>query len=63
MIKIRPTANQADPWKHAIYLIKGLALHGPRGYVSDRQPAPPGISSLKRRGGSEKGKGGGKSWK
>ena len=36
MLKVRPTVNQADLWKHVIYFIKGLALNTRGGYVSDK---------------------------
>ena len=45
MVKIRPMLLQAQLWKPVLYLIKGLTIAA-GGYVSLKQPAPPGIRRL-----------------
>ena len=45
MLKLRPRMHQISIWKHALHLIKGLAISS-GGYVSDKQPPTPGIRKL-----------------
>ena len=45
MIKVRPKMEMAAMWRSPLYLIKGLAELG-GGYVSYKQPTPPGIRKL-----------------
>ena len=45
MIKVRPKMEVASMWRSALYLLKGLA-EASGGYVSYKQPTPPGIRKL-----------------